>query len=460
MNNILLTDAYKASHHRMYPSGTKKVYSYLEARKSSGFSDKTIFFGLQYLLVEYLRSGINKHYVDEAETFYREVFGRSDVFDRSLFDYIVDHHDGRLPVEIKAVPEGTPVDCGNVLMTVENTDPKCFWLTSFLESLLLQVWYPSTVATYSWKIKKNMEKYYPKNVNLDDRLSDFGFRGASSVETAGIGGMAHLISFNASDNLAAKIFAKKYYGYNAHSISVPATEHSVCSILGKTGESSIYKRVLEEYPNGVVACVSDSFDIMNACNNIWGEELKDRVVAREGCLVVRPDSGDPVITVVKVLQALHRKFGGKINSDECVILPPYIRVIQGDGVDCQSIENIMLEVLRQGFSLENLYFGMGGALLQKRNRDEFGFSFKCSHAVIGGEAADVSKSPMEFTRNHDYVRSGKSSKSGRLTLHKDESMYFTQSNNPHRQDLLVTVFRNGLITKEYSLDEVRHNASR
>ncbi|MCR6638347.1 MAG: nicotinamide phosphoribosyltransferase domain-containing protein [Sporocytophaga sp.] len=213
-NLILLADAYKYSHHKLYYPGTTKIYSYLESR--GGKFEETVFFGLQYFIKEYLEGQvITKEGIDEAEALMHQVFGRNDVFDRSIFDYILNAHGGKLPVRIKAVPEGTAVPVHNLLMTIENTDPRCFWLSNFLESLLMQVWYPMTVATLSREIKKVINKYYNATASIgaeagiDFVLNDFGFRGVSSVESGGIGGLAHLINFNGSDTIQASVFAKK-----------------------------------------------------------------------------------------------------------------------------------------------------------------------------------------------------------------------------------------------------------
>ncbi len=223
-NLILLADAYKYAHHKLYYPGTTHIYSYLESR--GGMFDETVFFGLQYFLKEYLQGkAFTQQDLDEAEGFLLQVFGRNDVFDKSKFQYILDKYDGRLPVRIKAVPEGAEVPTRNVLMTIENTDPECFWLTNFLETLLMQVWYPSTVATLSHQVKKVVTQYYAETATegaeggIDFVLNDFGFRGVSSVESAKLGGAAHLLSFDGSDNLAGSGMAINYYKRSMASVS-------------------------------------------------------------------------------------------------------------------------------------------------------------------------------------------------------------------------------------------------
>ena len=304
-NLVLLADAYKYAHHKLYYPGTTQVYSYLESR--GGMFDETVFFGLQYFLKEYLQGkAFTQQDLDEAEGFLLQVFGRNDVFDKSKFQYILDKYDGRLPVKIKAVAEGTIVPTGNVLMTIENTDPECFWLTNFLETLVMQVWYPCTVATLSNQVRKVVTKYFEETANaasapaIDFVLNDFGFRGVSSVESAKLGGAAHLLNFSGSDNLAGSAMAINYYNAKkVYGLSIPATEHSICTLLGREGELEVFRHVLKTFPEGTIACVSDSYNIFKACEEYWGGALKEEILKRKGTLVIRPDSGDPVTTLVK-----------------------------------------------------------------------------------------------------------------------------------------------------------------
>src|SRR3569833_2448146 len=231
-NLILLADVFFYAHLKLYYPGTTQIYSYLESR--GVMFDETVFFGLQYFLKEYLLGqAFTQKDLDEAEGFLLQVFGRNDVFDKSKFQYILDKYDGHLPVRIKAVPEGATVPTGNVLMTIENTDPECYWLTNFLETLLMQVWYPCTVATLSNQVKKVVKQYYAETATpgseagINFVLNDFGFRGVSSVESAKLGGAAHLLNFSGSDNLAGSVMAQRYYNtQTVYGLSIPATEHS------------------------------------------------------------------------------------------------------------------------------------------------------------------------------------------------------------------------------------------
>lgn len=466
-NLILLADAYKYSHHKLYVPGTQFIYSYLESR--GGKFDETVFYGLQYFLKEYLAGEVfTKEKLDEAESLLAEVFGRKDVFDRSRFEYIIRKHGGRLPIRIKAVAEGTVVPVRNVLMTIENTDPECFWLTNFLETLLMQVWYPCTVASVSREIKKVVKKYYEDTASaaafagIDFVLNDFGFRGASSVESAGIGGSAHLVSFAGSDTIPGSIFAKKYYhAATAPGLSIPATEHSVCTLLGEEGELEIFKHILNTYPTGTIACVSDSYNIFRACEEYWGGELREQILKRDGTLVIRPDSGDPVQTLLKIFGILMDKFGYTVNEKGYKVLPPQVRVIQGDGISYSSIPGIFEALKQAGISAENLVLGMGGALLQRVNRDTQEFALKCAYAEVNGAKINVQKMPVEMDANGQLRTSFKKSKAGKLRLIRKDNGFATvaESEATDADDLLRTVFENGEVVHSYHFEEVRKTAA-
>jgi nicotinamide phosphoribosyltransferase len=460
-NLLLLADAYKYSHYKLYYPGTTKIYSYLESR--GGMFSETVFYGLQYFLKEYLEGpAFTKENIDEAEDLLNGVFGRKGVFDRNNFEYILSKHGGRLPVKIKAVPEGSAIPVKNVLMTIENTDPKCFWLTNFLETLLMQVWYPSTVATLSREIRKTVEHYFDKTADesarpaIDFVLNDFGFRGVSSVESAGLGGSAHLINFMGSDTVYASAFAKKYYdAQKVYGLSVPATEHSIMTLLGADGEKEIFNHVLNAYPEGILSCVSDSYNIFNAVGELWGKEFKDKILQRNGTLVIRPDSGDPVKTLLKVFDMLFDRLGFTVNTKGYRVLPKQVRVIQGDGVDYESIGSIYHALKISGIAADNLVLGMGGALLQKINRDTQKFALKCSYAEVNGKAVNVQKSPMEMNAKGEMIKSFKTSKAGRLKLIETSEGIKTVSENERGDDMMQTVFENGELKANHTFEEIR-----
>lgn len=456
MNFITLSDSYKVTHAPQYPKNTKNIYSYFESR--GGLYPKTVFFGLQYILKEFFEGAIiTEDDIESAEILFESHFGTNKLFNRAGWEYILDEYRGRLPLSIKAVPEGALIDNHNVLMSVENTDEKCFWLPNYVETLLVQVWYASTVATQSYFIKKDIEKFAKETGDpslIDFKLHDFGFRGVSSVESAMIGGLAHLLNFKGTDTMVALICANGYYNTEkCQGFSIPAAEHSTITSWGKENEAKAMANMLHQYPEGLVAVVSDSYDIYNACENIWGGVLKDKVLKRNGCLVVRPDSGNPTEVVCKVLDILGEKLGYARNEKGYKVLDPHVRVIQGDGVNRDTIVEILSNMQAKGWSSDNIAFGMGGALLQKLDRDTQKFAFKCSAINTNNEWKKVWKDPI--------TDKGKISKSGKFKLIPvDGGISYTTVNQDvptTQEDVLVEVFRNGEIVKEYTFEECKAN---
>lgn len=441
-NLLLLTDSYKHSHWKQYPKGTRTVHSYFESR--GGFASETVFVGLQYFLKKYIQPGFNALNVAEARELVDAHMGKGTFNYEGWSDLYYAHH-GKLPISIRAVPEGTVSPTSKVLMTVENTDPQFPWLTNFLETLLVQVWYPMTVATLSREIKRVLMKYRDltsDDSNVDFSLHDFGFRGVSSVESAGLGGFGHLVNFKGTDTLAALTLARDFYAEGCAGFSIPAAEHSTITSWGRDAEIDAYRNMLAQYPTGLVAVVSDSYDLYSAIRNIWGGSLLDNVRERDGVLIVRPDSGYPPTVVRDVLKGLWDAFGGTINSKGFKVLDPHVRVIQGDGINYSSIPIILNEAcLQPKFSSENLAFGSGGGLLQQVNRDTQQCAFKCSWISGVDEATgqawerDVYKEPI--------TDPGKNSKRGRF---KSEEWG------------LVDVFRDGKILIDYPLDCIRERA--
>jgi nicotinamide phosphoribosyltransferase len=456
MNIILATDSYKFSHACQYPTGTTKVYSYFESR--GGDFPETVFFGLQYYLKEYLEGvRVTKDMIDEAEAIINEHMGRP-MFNRAGWEHILEQHGGRLPVSIRAVPEGMVVPYRNVLMTIENTDPKCWWLTNYLETMLVQTWYPTTVATLSYNVKKLVKRYLQETgdtAGLPFKFHDFGYRGVSSQESAGLGGAAHLVNFMGTDTVAGIMLARKYYGATMPGYSIPAAEHSTITSWGREHEVDAFANMLTQYPEGLVAVVSDSFDIYKACSNLWGRQLKDRVLSRNGTVVVRPDSGNPPEVVCNVLDLLGDAFGYETNDKGYKVLNPHVRVIQGDGIDYEMTEEILSSMTDSEWSADNIAFGCGGSLLQKLNRDTQKFAFKCSYVEVNGERRDVFKDPA--------TDSGKASKRGRLKLVRIEgshgSALATVQSDDHVGDQLVEVFRDGEVLSVTNFDAIRKRAS-
>ena len=459
-NNIpLLTDSYKLTHHKMYPPRARYVGSYLEARKG-GEMDHSLFFGLQYILKNYLEGRVvTEEDVEEAREFsaMHFDFGNDSYFNYDGWMGIVKNHEGRLPVKIKAVPEGTVVPESNVLLTVENTDPATPWIVNHIETLLVQLWYPITVATISMYQKMRLLHTLdatgdPDLVNF--MLHDFGYRGSTSVESAAIGGAAHLVNFMGTDTIGAIQLLRNYYGAEMAGFSVPASEHSTITTWGQDGETDAYRHILETFDSGIVSIVSDSWDIINACENIYGGELKELIESNPyRRLVVRPDSGDPKEVVPEVLFTLSERFGYTINDKGYKVLPPYIRVIQGDGISRHSLGSLIDELSYTGWSLDNMVFGSGGGLLQDCNRDTLRFAFKASWAYVNNAYREVYKQPVtDHTKN---------SKRGKLALTFDGNNYRTVPEVENSGNILQQVFLNGVIptTAITNLDEVRARAN-
>lgn len=448
-NNLILdTDSYKASHWLQYPPKTTAMYSYMESR--GGLYSKTVFFGLQYYLEEYLSKSITPEMVDDADIFFQK---HGLTFNKKGWMRIAKDLGGKLPIRIHAAPEGMIIPTNNVLLTVESTDPETFWIVSWLETLLVRLWYPITVATRSFHIKERIYQSLKKSADnpdleIDFKLHDFGARGTSSQETTAIGGAAHLINFKGSDSVVGVLMANHYYDCDMAGFSIPAAEHSTITSWGQNNEEAAYKNMLHQFanPGKIVAVVSDSYNIWHAIDVIWGEKLKQDVINSGATIVIRPDSGDPATIVLAVLNALDDQFGSTVNSKGYKVLN-YVRVIQGDGVNERSIQKILDLVMEAGFSTTNINFGMGGALLQQLDRDTQKMAYKCSQVTIDGKAQPVFKDPV--------TDPGKKSKHGKLGLYMNDGHFQTLALDESQKNILVPVFENGKILVRYTFDEIR-----
>lgn len=455
-NNLLLnTDSYKTSHYLQYPAGSEVVSSYIEAR--GGQFREVLFFGLQAFIKAYLQQAITLAHIDEAA----ELFPLHGVpFNRAGWEWVVRQHGGYLPVEISALPEGSVVPTGTALLQIQNTDPRLCWLTSYLETALLRaIWYPSTVATVSWQAKQTIRHYLDMTCDrpaeqLPFRLHDFGARGASSQETAALGGMAHLVNFMGTDTVAGLLAARQFYGADMAGYSIPAAEHSTITAWGRTQETAAYANMLTQFaqPGKLLAVVSDSYDIYHAVSAVWGDALREQVQASGATVVIRPDSGKPEIVVPDILQRLDAAFGSRINGKGYRVLADCVRVIQGDGVSLDSLGGILETIKQAGYSAENVAFGMGGGLLQKVNRDTLSFAMKASAIRINGQWQDVYKQPV--------TDPGKHSKRGRLAVIQHAHGWKTV-----RADALGTarnalrpVFRDGKLLVEDNFANIRVRA--
>lgn len=459
---ILRTDSYKFSQFSQYPKGTTHISSYIESR---GGEKMSVFFGLQAFIKDYLLTPITMKDIDRAE---RIVTAHGLPFNREGWEIIVNEYGGLLPLEIEAVPEGTFMETHNVQVQVVNTDPRLWWLTSYIETILLRgVWYPSTVATKSRKMKVIIAKalHETSDVPVMDqlmfKLHDFGARGASSGETAILGGMGHLVNFMGTDTFEALEGVMAYYNTDdVVGFSIPASEHSTITSWGRENEVDAYENMLDTFggPGKILACVSDSFDIYAACRDLWGDKLKDKIVNMGGTLVVRPDSGDPETVPVEVVKVLAEKFGYTVNNKGYKVLPPYIRVIQGDGINEHTLPIILENLKAAGFSADNIAFGMGGGLLQAWNRDTLKYAMKGSAIRIdNGKWVGFKKDPIT-----DH---GKLSKEGRLALVYECGIgscgfrTIPEEVAKNKENMLRTVFRNGELLIEDTFEEIRVRAA-
>ncbi|WCM24625.1 nicotinate phosphoribosyltransferase [Paraburkholderia bryophila] len=459
-NPILNTDSYKASHYLQYPPEASAMFSYIESR--GGRYDRTLFFGLQMLIKEYLCRPITPAMIEQAKAFFT---AHGEPFNEAGWRYIVEQFGGYLPVRIRAVPEGSVVPVHNVLVTVECDDPQVFWLASYLETMLLRVWYPVTVATQSWHLRQTiraaLEQSSDDLTQLPFKLHDFGARGVSSAESAAIGGAAHLVSFMGSDTVLGVVAANHYYNETMAAFSVPAAEHSTITSWGRERETDAFRNMLAQFgkPGAIVSVVSDSYDLFAALD-VWGTELKQDVLDSGGMLVIRPDSGDPQTIVLQTLRALDTSFGSTLNGKGRRVLDN-VRVIQGDGVNPESIAAILAAMDEAGFAADNIVFGMGGALLQQINRDTQRFAMKCSAIRLGDQWHDVLKDPV--------TDAGKRSMKGRLTLlrnrHTGEYRTTTlpvvwdeRTAESDWDDALETVFDSGKLLIDVSLTDIRKRA--
>lgn len=453
-NIILATDSYKASHFSLYPPDVTGLYSYIESR--GGKFKEILFFGLQYAITKYLGKPITKEMINEAEGFFS---AHGEPFNRKGWEKVLDVYGGYLPIKIRAVPEGTLVPVGVPLVTVECEDPDLFWLASYVETWVLRcVWYSSTVATTSFMAKRLIKKYLEKTGDVGGigfKLHDFGARGVSSQESAMIGGAAHLVNFLGSDTIEGIWCANKYYNSSMAGFSIPALEHSITTAWGKDRERDCFEHALSVYggEGKLLACVSDSYDIFNAVDNIWGKELKQAVINSKATVVIRPDSGDPVEVVTKVMISLGNSFGYELNSKGYKVLNN-VRVIQGDGVNLDSIEKILHSLELWRFSTDNIAFGMGGALLQHCDRDTNKFAMKASAKKVGNKWIGINKDPV--------TDSGKASKKGRISA----SNLISASNFSGsikcvegEGNLMRTIYENGKIGWPETLDNIRNRAN-
>lgn len=487
-NPMFNTDGYKLDHRRQYVPGTEYVYSNWTARGSRIKEiDKVTFFGLQY--------AIQKRLMDDFEAFFAadvdEVCAEyQDMLDNYLgpndigTDHIRALHNlGYIPLEFKALPEGTQVPLRVPMLTVENTHPDFFWLTNYFETILsAELWMPMTSATTASRIRGLLNEWAVKTAGSTEGVGfqghDFSMRGMAGLDAAVISGMGHLVAFTGTETVPVLNAIKEFYpvtGFLAG--TVPATEHSVMCAGGQEDERETFQRLLDLYPTGILSVVSDTWDF-------WGvltehlPALKDQIMSRDGKLVVRPDSGDPADIICGTLsgsktmvdsspsekgaiQVLWDVFGGTVNEQGYKVLDPHIGLIYGDAMNFGRIDNICQRLADKGFASTNVVFGIGSFNYQYQTRDTFGFAMKATNVTIQGEEKAIFKDPK--------TDSGlKKSLKGRVAVdvnENDELVAYDDSNAEIRDflvdsngTLLQTVWKDGKFVKTYSFDEVRANS--
>ena len=471
---ILDVDSYKVDHVNEYPEDTTYIYSSIIARKPNQFSDRVVVMGHQYAILKYLSTRITMEMIDEAEA---EIVNSGYDFRRDLWEIIVKEYDGKLPLEIRAVPEGTIVPVGAVILTVVNTDPRFFWLTSYVETLLQRImWKMTTVASICRGIRQELKQFALKTdtvaIHVDYALQNFGSRGADSYESDYMSSFGHMTQFEGTDCLQSNLWIQRVYGSSRHhGTSVCASEHSVmcsnsnaeerCDFGGFVKMLDRLETILDKIDKGaklapVVSIVIDTYDTYRAVKEFLGTRLKGRIErlgARGGKVVARPDSGNPIEMPIECINMLMDAFGYTVNEKGYKQLPAYIGVLQGDGINQESLRTILNRLDEEKLALGNIVFGMGGGLTHEAGRDEFSFAMKATaRCTKDGVWHDLFKDPITDI--------GKRSLKGRVTTYRTaDGRIFSdrielQEVNKQLHDVLETVFLNGDLLIRYDFEQV------
>lgn len=464
----------------MYPDRTQYIQSNFTPRDSRTGAKKVVFFGLQYFLKNYMMDYANVSFfsrpksvvVNEYQELIDDYLGASNNVGT---EHIAALHDyGKMPLEFCALPEGTQVPIRVPMLTIENTHPDFFWLTNYFETLLSSVlWLPCTSATtalqYRTLFSKHAELTGTSQLFVPFQGHDFSFRGLSSPESANLSGAAHLLALDGTDTVPALSWLKEFYfRKNSGPHGVPATEHSVMCAGGCESEIETFRRLLRIHPTGILSVVSDTWDLWHVVDTLL-PQLKAEILSRDGKLVIRPDSGDPVKIVcgdpessnplVKkgLIEALWDIFGGTITSTGHKMLDSHIGAIYGDSITLDRADQICSRLAAKGFASGNVVFGIGSYTYQYVTRDTYGFAVKATWAVIDGKEHMLFKSPV--------TDSGmKFSAKGRVVVVKEnnelkliDNLTMAQSLDYEETNQLKRVWSNGKFYKTYTFEEVRNN---
>ena len=472
-------DFYKTGHVFQYPKNTEKVNSNFTPRESRipGIN-QVVVFGIQYFVKEFVINQFNENFFNQPE---EKVVGS---YSRRLVnalgpisvEYIRSLHKlGYMPLEIKALDEGTLCPLRVACLTIQNTHPDFFWLPNFLETLLSDtLWGPMTSATIAYEYRDILDTYAKATSDMpgfvDWQAHDFSMRGMYGVEAAMMSGAGHLLSFTGTDTVPAIDFLELYYGANSDKEliggSVPATEHSVMCMGGEETEVETYVRLLKDvYPSGIVSVVSDTRDYWKDLTEEL-PKIKDLILSRDGKLVIRPDSGDPIKVIcgdpdgledyiVKgSIEVLWDLFGGTTNSKGYKQLDTHIGLIYGDSITLDRARTICRRLKQKGFASTNVVFGVGSFTYQHVTRDTFGFAMKATYGEIDGKPYDIYKTPKTDKGGvkksaKGLLRVVKDGLSSRLVMHE------LVTPEEEKTGLLTTVFLDGKLVKETTLAEVR-----
>ncbi|WP_082473801.1 nicotinate phosphoribosyltransferase [Curtobacterium sp. Leaf261] len=481
---LLATDGYKHSHRQVYPEGTTRILINWTNRSNAHMPESThaVVFGLQAFIQRSLVEAWAPFFAaDEDEV--------ADLFEQALLNYFGPNHIGSdhvralhrlgyLPLRINALPEGTLAPIGVATLTVENTVDEFFWLPNYIETALsASIWHPSTVATKALEYRDLMEDWAARTgaepASIDFAAHDFSMRGQTSIESAAAGGAGHLLSFLGTDSMPTLDFVDRYYpGDNGMvGASVPATEHSVMCVRGADGELETFEQILDVYPTGIVSAVSDGFDLFKVVTETL-PALRDRIMARDGKLVIRPDSGDPVDIITGsvhdvdpaaladpertaeqkgVVELLDEEFGHTVNATGFKVLDSHIGVIYGDSITLDRARRIYERLAAKGYASDNIVLGIGSYTYQYMTRDNLGSAVKATWALVDGEPIDIQKDPK--------TGSGKKSAKGRIALHRDADGEIRQMDEATAADeatsLLQPVWVDGRFLVHQSFADVR-----
>lgn len=483
MNPLLLTDGYKVDHRRQYPTGTTLVYSNWTPRKSRIEEvDEVVFFGLQYFIKKYIIQDFDLYFFKQPKEEVVKKYARriNNYLGENLVGtkHIEDLHDlGYIPMVFKALPEGASVPVRVPMFTMYNTIPEFFWLTNYFETLLSAVvWLPCNSATIAKQYRIVLDKYAQETSSVPEFVDwqghDFSMRGMGGIEAAVTSSAGHLLSFAGSDTIPAIDFLEEYYNANSDvelvAGSVAATEHSVMCMGTTEGEYDTFKRLIcEVYPKGIVSIVADTWDLWKVLTD-YLPRLKEEIISREGKVVIRPDSGDPVDIICGnpngkteeekkgVIELIWDVFGGTTNSKGYKELVPQIGAIYGDSITVARATQICERLKSKGFASTNVVLGIGSFTYQYNTRDTFGFAMKATYGEVNGEGRAIFKDPITDDGT-------KKSAKGLMKIDLVDGVYQLTDNvswEEERKGELKEVFRDGKLLIDHSLTEIRNNVKK